>query len=325
MTLHQMTDAALLIRFEKLVRTERKITHLVLECIAEIDRRKIYLDKAYPSLFEYLTEAFGYSAGAAQRRISSARLLREVPEVAQKIEQGKINLSQVALVAQTIKVSERRFGERMDLESKLELLEKLEAKSIFETQQILAQELKVEVAPAEKTQHHADGSVTLSITLTSEQHKDWARAGELVAHAVPTLKSSDLLHYLAKKEIARRTEIRRPVRTSVTEASSRVCAHKSAAAETSFAKDQFKALVRLGMESCAKPFVNPRQIQPRVRKQILRERSCEYRDPQSGRICGSRSYLQIDHRIPVSEGGTRHTANLRALCGAHNRHVFANH
>ncbi|MBX3017516.1 MAG: DUF222 domain-containing protein, partial [Bdellovibrionaceae bacterium] len=140
MNLANLTDVNLLARFEKLVRTERKITHLVLECILEIDHRKLYLDQAYPNLFEYLTQAHGYSAGSAQRRISAARLLGEIPEVALKIEEGRINLSQIALAAQTIKAAEKRFAVKMEGEAKLELLEKLETKNFSETQRILSQE-----------------------------------------------------------------------------------------------------------------------------------------------------------------------------------------
>lgn len=75
----------LMIRFGKLVQTERKITELVLDCINEIERRKIYRARAYPSLFEFLVKEFGYSPSSAVRRIETARLLREIPAVSAKI------------------------------------------------------------------------------------------------------------------------------------------------------------------------------------------------------------------------------------------------
>jgi hypothetical protein len=71
--LHTLANELLVERFGKLVRTERKISHLVIACIAEIEIRKIYLDRAYPSLFEYLTQEFGYSESAAYRYESVAR------------------------------------------------------------------------------------------------------------------------------------------------------------------------------------------------------------------------------------------------------------
>ncbi len=45
---------------------------------------------------------------------------------------------------------------------------------------------------------------------------------------------------------------------------------------------------------------------------------CEYQGPDGTR-CEQRTGLQIDHRQPFSRGGGHAEANLRALCGAHNR------
>src|SRR5688572_6099257 len=98
--LKQLKDDELVSRLGKLVQTESKITHLILECIAEIDKRKLYLERAYPSLYEFLIRQFGYSPSAALRRIDAARLLREVPEVSEKIESGGVNLSQISQIQQ---------------------------------------------------------------------------------------------------------------------------------------------------------------------------------------------------------------------------------
>ncbi|MBX3019059.1 MAG: HNH endonuclease [Bdellovibrionaceae bacterium] len=361
MTLINLTDASLVDRFQKLVRTERKITHLILECIAEIDRRQLYLDKAFPSLFEYLTQAHGYSAGAAQRRISAARLLKEVPQVAAKIEAGQINLSQIALTVQTIKQAEKQFSEKMDSEAKLELLEKLEAKSFVETQQILRQELKVDFNVPDRAQHHADGSVTLTITFSREQYADWVKAGELASHAAPTEKAAELAHYLAKKEIARRTDIsRRGLRSARRSKLCKTEGLEGAAVKSPRAIAQLKSASESEAHLCdfanhdsdvarvsesevppthsssgapsvdvpsgrrpplprPNPSRHPRQIPPSLRKSLLRHAACRYRDPRSGKICGSRRYLQIDHIHPISDGGTSAPANLQPLCGAHNR------
>ena len=83
MILKTLTDDVLEARLKKLVRTERKITHLVLQYIGEVDRRKRYLQRAYPSLFEFLVKQHGYSAAAAMRRIEGARLLIQIPEVSE--------------------------------------------------------------------------------------------------------------------------------------------------------------------------------------------------------------------------------------------------
>jgi hypothetical protein len=51
---------------------------------------------AYPSLFEYAVKELKYSSSSAQRRIMSMRLLKEVPSLEKKIEEGALNLSTLA-------------------------------------------------------------------------------------------------------------------------------------------------------------------------------------------------------------------------------------
>ena len=126
MELRTLSNAELVNRFGKIVQTERKITHLVLECISEIDIRKIYLERAYPSLFEFLTKVFGYSPSAAVRRIESARLLREVPEIAVKIEEGSLNLSQLSQVQQAIRITQKQESRKIPTDEKRQLLKKIE-------------------------------------------------------------------------------------------------------------------------------------------------------------------------------------------------------
>ena len=47
---------------------------------------------------------------------------------------------------------------------------------------------------------------------------------------------------------------------------------------------------------------------------------CSYVDRDSGRRCGSRHRLQIDHVLPYALGGSAEPDNLRLLCAAHHRH-----
>jgi hypothetical protein len=48
--------------------------------------------------------------------------------------------------------------------------------------------------------------------------------------------------------------------------------------------------------------------------------SCSFVDPDSGRRCGSRFLLEIDHIVPYAARGTHDASNLRVYCGAHHRY-----
>ena len=64
-----------------------------------------------------------------------------------------------------------------------------------------------------------------------------------------------------------------------------------------------------------------RHIPAAVRRHVWHrdEGRCVYRDPLSGRRCTSSHLLQIDHLLPVVEGGGPDPANLAIRCFAHHR------
>ena len=64
-----------------------------------------------------------------------------------------------------------------------------------------------------------------------------------------------------------------------------------------------------------------RHIPAAVRRHVwLRDGGrCCYRDPLSGRRCTSSHLLQLDHLLPVAQGGGPEPSNLNLLCAAHHR------
>ena len=68
--------------------------------------------------------------------------------------------------------------------------------------------------------------------------------------------------------------------------------------------------------------VRGRAIPAAVKRQVWeRDRGCcTYVDRGSGRRCGSRYLVQIDHILPYALGGSAEPDNLRLLCAAHHRH-----
>ncbi|MBL7687874.1 MAG: hypothetical protein JNJ49_07545, partial [Bdellovibrionaceae bacterium] len=71
---YQVKQRELDICLRRLVVKERTLLADIIALLKEIDRRQVYLELGFPSLFEYLVNGVGYSEGAAQRRIDAARL-----------------------------------------------------------------------------------------------------------------------------------------------------------------------------------------------------------------------------------------------------------
>ena len=88
--LKSLSDSLLLDQTRSLVQEEKKeLTTSILWHLHEIQRRRLYAEQGFASLFDYATRALGYSDAAAGRRIAAMRLLAEVPEAEAPLRRGK--------------------------------------------------------------------------------------------------------------------------------------------------------------------------------------------------------------------------------------------
>lgn len=200
MDLSKISNHDLLGRLEKLVRTERKITHLILCHINEFEIRKLYAEMGFDSMFKYLTQHLGYGEDSAYRRLQAARLLKAVPQVAEKIENGSLNLTQLTQVQKCIRL-ESKSGNQIALEQTLQILEQIQDKSSFETQKVLAVEFNQPIQMHEVLKPQRDDTFRLELTVTSEQMKILKQAMDLLSHVVPDGRWAELFTHLAQKQV----------------------------------------------------------------------------------------------------------------------------
>ena len=140
-----------------------------------------------------MTKGIGYSEGAAQRRIQSARLLKQVPEIAKDLQTGELNLSQISYVQTAIRQEEKCLNAEIPKSQKLSILNKLKSQNTFETQKILMQELPSFEVPKPKAVPTAHNKIQVTLEF---HEKDWEKIQKLMAHfshAVPDQKLESFL------------------------------------------------------------------------------------------------------------------------------------
>lgn len=131
MNLRNVSDKALLESTSNLAKNERELTLKVLHHLREVERRSLFATLSYSSLFEYAVVELKYSASAAQRRISSMRLLKVLPEIEQKVQSGSLSLS-------TLSQAQSFFRqEKTNATQKRSILSSLENKSAREVEKEL--------------------------------------------------------------------------------------------------------------------------------------------------------------------------------------------
>lgn len=294
---------------------ERKLTHHILQVIAEVDQRKLYLRMAHPSLFDYLTKGIGYSAGSAQRRIDSARLLRQVPDLGNKIEEGKLNLGQVSQVQKALRLARKQDNTQLLPSEKKVLLEKLVNKSGPETELILAQEFDFPVEAEVKQKIQKDCSVRLELTLSQGQMQVLERAKALLSHAVPGGNLVDVIVHLSERYVKQRTgsSVNSKPKSSETATTNTEANATATVAAKGGGEDK-------GKEKVVSSHRDQKPLETSMKKMILnRDQGCQFTDRRTGKICGSSYFAEIDHVHPRFAGGTHEKENLRQMCRAHNQ------
>lgn len=121
MKLYHLTDKQLLLDTKYLATEDRRVNLRLLHHLKEIDKRKLFSELGYSSLFSYIVKELGYTDGAATRRINSFRLLQEVPEIERKIEDGELSLSNLSKAADIF-----RKENISDIDKKKEILTSIE-------------------------------------------------------------------------------------------------------------------------------------------------------------------------------------------------------
>ena len=92
------SDHDLLSHFKRLVDHDRATTAELLDCLGEIDSRKLYRSAGYPSMFVCCVREYGMSEDMAYKRIRAARVARRFPAILAMIADGRLHLTAVVLL-----------------------------------------------------------------------------------------------------------------------------------------------------------------------------------------------------------------------------------
>src|SRR5262245_15647816 len=98
-TIASLSDADLLVETARAAAAARQSTAELVALLAEVDTRKLYLGRGYPSLFVYCTQVLRLSEAAAYLRITAARASRRFPIILKLLADGTVTLTTVSLLA----------------------------------------------------------------------------------------------------------------------------------------------------------------------------------------------------------------------------------
>ncbi len=302
MNLKHLRDDELLTLTKDLVQMERTTLTKILHHLREIERRRLYSDLGCASLFEYAVKHLQYSEGQAGRRIQAMRLIKEIPEIEQKIESGALSLSNIAQAQSFFRESTLAgagSAPTVTREQKLQVLSLLENKSARDGQRELIQ-LGGDVAiPKERERVLADDKSEVRFVMDQDLRQKLEEVRSLLGPEGAALGFADLVAKLAQLS----AEALRAKR---------------------FGKRRSEAAMAGGGQSVcpetptptpesSPPHRNPRYISQELKSFVWQ------RDRGACTRCGTRRQINYDHITPVARGGQATAENLRLLCFACNQ------
>jgi 5-methylcytosine-specific restriction endonuclease McrA len=306
----ELNDSQLLTEIKKLVKEEKRMTQLVLDYLSEVETRRLFALRGYPSLFEFCVRELGYSESSAFRRISAMRAIKSIPEAKSKLEKGDVNLSTLAQLQSFIKKEEKSTGVKLDLVTKRDLLQKIENKSQNECEKEFAK-ISPELIKAKESERPVTENLTEIKFMASNELME---------------KLKDLKNILSHKDVQSMAKLIETMADLTLEKIKKAKGVAPGARQNRKEEDKTKSTFAAEVKpsESQKP---SRYIAAKTRHRVWQRDNgeCQYVDPVTNRKCQSRFQIQLDHIIPLAKGGAAFEDNLRLLCFVHNQIEAINH
>jgi 5-methylcytosine-specific restriction endonuclease McrA len=331
-SLKNLSNNDLLNRLRRLVEKEQKTTLEILPHLVEVERRKLYLEKAYSTLSEYCICELGYGESAAWRRVRAARVILEVPEVYDLMKEGRLTFSAVVQISPVLNAKNKKA-----------LLPRVEGKSKNEIERVLAEFRPPQVIPDQARPRVVKRQVSVERAPADADASDTGgresapELGEISLRSEgknnPTVKNSTpeievVLEKMYEIRFAADEELMELIRWMKSHLSHKFPKGASFLEIFKYVMKYYKDREDLATNKPSrsvktKPRTDTRHIPKAIQREVWQKDngSCAFIGP-NGRRCNSQHNLQFDHYpIPFARGGPSTVDNLRLLCAKHNRYT----
>ena len=318
-TLRALNDTVFIEQMEANTGVEHSTIIRTLHFINELERRKLFLELGYSSVFDCCVRRLGYSESAAGRRIQAARCARRYPELFPLLREHEVSISTLAMIEPILRD-----------ENKDSIIEGIRGASRREVEKVIS-EYRPPVALRDRVRY-------VQVPVPEPRNIDVALLDRECARAVPEIwrdrrMTEQKVHvqFVADEEFLQLFEEIRDLMSNQHDLS---FADIMKAALVEY-RDRHSPAARHARREAKKgpagddshwrelnsnELQGSRHIPDDIRDEVfVRDgRQCTF-EAADGTRCQSKKGLEIDHIVPYSAGGTHDPSNLRLLCGAHNR------
>ncbi len=304
-SLFSLTPHQLLTETRTLLAARAANTADLLEHLAEIDSRRLFVEAAYSSMQAFCVGELHMSEDSADKWLQALRAIERCPALLDAIAAGRLHLSAVNLIAS-----------RLTSDNAHELIALASRRSCAEIRARLAERDRSSAPTPDllpqavaNTQCEADSNQVMS-SPRDEVNDDCV--------APPPPPTTRVLTFTVPAELAdayREALALAPY--DVAHDPARAFAHMLAAWRAKLEKRRCGT----GARRPSRPTrTNSRHVPAHVRDEVWRRDGgqCSYTS-DAGRRCECREQLELDHVTPIARGGASTADNLRLRCRRHNQ------
>jgi 5-methylcytosine-specific restriction endonuclease McrA len=309
----------------------------VLAHVAEIDAREEYLPLGYSSMHDYCVRRLRMSEDRALKRIRVGRIALELPAIFEMVADGRLNLSAVLMLKPKLtpeNAAELLAAAALKTNAELELL--LAARFPMGSRQADAPSLGLDSVGADDTGGQVAARPPVVPSDASNEAKPMgplAAPVELATFATASAPGATLYARFTPVS-AECASLKGQVAMSAYEQFRRLkvlLGHRVPSGNAALVIEYALKYCVTGLEKqkFAKGVRSrPRTGEPNGRyvpdaiRQAVCERDggrCTFEGPDGTR-CEAEWQLELDHRLPLAQGGETTVANLRLLCRPHNQY-----
>ena len=264
-TVAALSDRELLAQTSNLARVERHLQGAIIDHLAEIEARSLFLRRGFASLFEYAVRELGYSDAAAGRRIAAMRLCADNPQTRERLRDGSLSLSAAAELQWAFDRQRRRVPPVaatatpradtpradtpqaattpavaalptepplvLDAVGRQKLVEEAAGKSTRQVKRMLADLDPELAAAADRVRPLGNGRYELKALIDAECQRGLEQLASLLSHVDPRMTVGQLVGRLVREVLDRHDPSRRRPRTGSRPADAHAHAAPTPAAE----------------------------------------------------------------------------------------------
>lgn len=281
----------------------------VLELLSEVDARKVYAERGYPSMFEYCTRALHLSESMAYARIGVARAAREFPVILVAVRRREIHLAGLRLLVP-----------HLTLENHLELLKQAKHKTRDEIAVLLADRSPKADAPSAIRRLPARKPVSKVVTRPTS-------VAELTPRPAPKPEPLGLgrfkVQFTADAELHQKLrEAQALLRHQIPDGDPAKIMDRALTLLLAETKRKKFGQVKKPREANSQSEKSSRHIPSEIKREVVQRGglSCSFVGTD-GRKCESRDFLEFDHQELWSRFQRHRASEIRLLCRTHNQYA----